>query len=79
MPVLQLSSGGIRIHSMFVDEGFGALDEESLDEAMEMLLRSRTADRLVGIISHVKDIQALVPQVLEVVKTDKGSYLSIRN
>ena len=77
--VVQLTGGGIRIQSMFVDEGFGALDEDSLDQAMEMLLQSRTAGRMVGIISHVKDIQALVPQVLEVVKTDRGSYLVVKS
>lgn len=49
--------GGVKLDTMFVDEGFGSLDEESIDQAMKALLSLVDGNRLVGIISHVADLK----------------------
>ena len=71
---LQARAGGIRIDSMFIDEGFGSLDEKALENAIGILDEIR-GDRVVGIISHVGELQSRIPQKIEVIKTGTGSSI----
>lgn len=72
--VIQSYAGGISIDTMFVDEGFGTLDPESLDNAIECLLNLQKGGRLVGIISHVTELKERVDARLEVTASEfKGS------
>ena len=57
---------------MFVDEGFGSLDEESLDQAMKALLSLADGNRLVGIISHVADLKNRIDKQIVVTKEKSG-------
>jgi exonuclease SbcC len=71
--VVQSHSGGIRLETMFVDEGFGTLDPDSLDLAMRALEDLQAGGRLVGIISHVVELKERVGARLEVVPGRRGS------
>ena len=70
---IQASSGGVRLDTMFVDEGFGSLDEESLSQALRVLLELSEGNRLVGIISHVSDLKKKIDKQIIVTK-DKHGY-----
>ncbi|MBR0261825.1 MAG: SMC family ATPase [Selenomonadaceae bacterium] len=72
--VVQNNSGGVKLDTIFIDEGFGTLDTETLDFAMKTLIELQRGGRLVGIISHVEEIKNLMPVRLEVFKTKTGSY-----
>ncbi len=76
---IQYSAGGIKLDSMFVDEGFGSLDEESLQQAVAALSSLTEGDRLVGIISHVAELKEKIDRQI-LVKKDKsgGSRIEIR-
>ena len=67
---VQSSAGGIRIDTMFVDEGFGSLDEESLSQAISTLAELSEGNRLVGIISHVGELKRRIDRQI-VVKKDR--------
>ena len=54
-------SGGLRLDALFVDEGFGSLDEETLDDAIRALEELRERGRLVGVISHVPELRRRIP------------------
>ena len=71
---IQARAGGIRIDSMFIDEGFGSLDEKALENAVGILDEIR-GNRMVGIISHVGELQSRIPQKIEVIKTGTGSSI----
>ncbi|SIF75869.1 chromosome partition ATPase protein [Mycobacteroides abscessus subsp. abscessus] len=58
---------------MFIDEGFGTLDPESLDQAIEALIDIQSTGRLVGIISHVPELKERIDVRLEVTATQQGS------
>ena len=75
---IQSSAGGIKLDTMFVDEGFGSLDEESLAAAMKALTSLADGNRLVGIISHVGELKQKIDKQI-IVKKDKvgGSYAEI--
>lgn len=73
--VIQAFHGGIRVDTLFVDEGFGALDGESLDQACETLSSLVERDRLVGIISHVPELRERIDQQLVVEKSNTGSRI----
>ena len=75
--VTQAKSGVVAIEAMFIDEGFGTLDEKSLDQAMRTLMELADNDRLVGIISHVPELKTLIDQKIIVNKTEKGSNVSL--
>ncbi|MDN6571586.1 MAG: SMC family ATPase, partial [Staphylococcus equorum] len=64
--VVQQESGGIALDSMFVDEGFGTLDQETLETALDTLLSLKSTGRMVGIISHVSELKQRIPLILEV-------------
>ena len=64
--IVQQESGGIALDSMFVDEGFGTLDQETLETALDTLLSLKSTGRMVGIISHVSELKQRIPLILEV-------------
>jgi len=74
--VIVARSGGISLDSIFIDEGFGSLDDETLDRAMTALDRVR-GDRVIGIVSHVADLRGRVPARIEVLKSSAGSSLRV--
>ncbi|MCQ2538453.1 MAG: SMC family ATPase, partial [Lachnospiraceae bacterium] len=69
---IQESAGGIHLDTMFVDEGFGSLDEESLDKAIKALESLSEGNRLVGIISHVAEIKRRIENQIVVTKEKTG-------
>lgn len=71
--VIQNSTGSVHIDTMFIDEGFGSLSEETRNQAVAILQELSGGRRLVGIISHVSELKAQVDTKLVVTKTDKGS------
>ncbi|MFF7651495.1 AAA family ATPase [Streptomyces sp. NPDC007983] len=71
-------AGGVRLDTLFIDEGFGSLDEQTLDEVLDVLDSLRERDRTVGIVSHVADLRQRIPARLEVVKGREGSALRHR-
>ncbi|MFC9947752.1 AAA family ATPase [Streptomyces pratensis] len=66
-------AGGVRLDTLFIDEGFGSLDDQTLDEVLDVLDSLRERDRSVGIVSHVADLRRRIPAQLEVVKERHGS------
>jgi exonuclease SbcC len=72
--VVQAHAGGIRLETVFVDEGFGSLDEESLDRALDALMSLKSSGRLVGIISHVAELRERIDARLEVTAGKTGSF-----
>lgn len=73
--VVTEEAGGTRLETLFIDEGFGSLDEQTLDEVLDVLDSLRERDRCVGIVSHVADLRQRVPTQLEIVKSRAGSAL----
>ncbi|MFE2629900.1 SbcC/MukB-like Walker B domain-containing protein, partial [Streptomyces sp. NPDC059374] len=71
-------AGGVRLDTLFIDEGFGSLDDQTLDEVLDVLDSLRERDRSVGIVSHVADLRRRVHAQLEVVKDRTGSVLRQR-
>ena len=69
---IQSSAGGIRLDTMFVDEGFGTLDEEALQQAMRALTGLSESGRLVGIISHVAELKERIDRQIVVTKEKSG-------
>ena len=76
--IVRASAGGIRLDTLFVDEGFGSLDEDSLNSAIGTLVSLTEGNRLVGIISHVKDLSERIEMQIRVTKKKtKGSTAEI--
>ena len=69
---VQASAGGIRLETMFVDEGFGSLDEDTLQQAMDALSSLTEENRLVGIISHVAELRQRIDRQILVAKAKTG-------
>ena len=69
---IQASAGGIRLDTMFVDEGFGSLDDESLQQAMRALIGLTESNRLVGIISHISELKEKIDKQIVVTKEKSG-------
>lgn len=76
--VVQAQGGGIRLEAMFIDEGFGSLDREAVNDALEVLQGIRRSSGIVGIISHVEALAEVIPTRLEITKGRKGSACRIR-
>lgn len=74
------SSSGICLDTMFVDEGFGSLDENSLEQAIQTLMQLSDANRLVGIISHVRELKERIGNQI-IVKKDRtsGSHITVNS
>lgn len=70
--VIQGFQGAVSIDTMFIDEGFGSLDEESLNKAIDTLIELQKSGRMIGVISHVPELKAALPAILEVRKSKEG-------
>lgn len=71
--IVQSTAGAIRLDTMFIDEGFGSLDDASREQAIRILNDLAGGDRLIGIISHVNELKEQIDCQLTVKKTEKGS------
>ena len=78
--VVQSTSGGIELNTIFIDEGFGTLDHDSLENTIGCLLELQQHGRLVGVISHVAELKEQIPAWLVVESSEKGSnaYFQLR-
>ena len=75
---VQAQSGGIRMDAMFIDEGFGSLDENALKNALDLLAKLADGKRLIGVISHVSELSERIERKIVVKKTLTGSVAQIR-
>ncbi len=75
--VVQAYAGGIRLDTLFIDEGFGSLDQESLDLAIRTLIDLQASGRMIGIISHVTELREQMPLRLDVLSSKTGSTLKV--
>ena len=75
--VVQAESGGVRLEAMFIDEGFGTLDENALRNALELLSRLADGDRLIGIISHMPELRDRIDKKIVVRKHLWGAQATI--
>lgn len=71
------SAGGIQIDTVFIDEGFGTLDEKSLNDAIRMLESLSNSNKLIGIISHREELKQAIPKKIIISKTNKGSKVEL--
>ena len=69
---MQASAGGIRVETLFVDEGFGSLDSDTLDMAYKALANLTEGNKLVGIISHVAELKSKIDKQVVVTKEKTG-------
>ena len=76
--VVAAEAGGSRLETLFIDEGFGSLDERTLDEVLDVLDALREGGRVVGIVSHVAELRQRIPARLHVVKGRDGSHVEQR-
>ncbi|WP_010253870.1 AAA family ATPase [Treponema primitia] len=74
---IQTRSGGVRLDAVFIDEGFGSLDDASLDKAL-IILDELREHRMVGLISHVGEMRSRIPSRIDVIKTGSGSTIRLR-
>lgn len=77
--VVQVYAGGVEIDTLFIDEGFGTLDSESLDITIEALMSLKKSGRLIGIISHVNELKERIQTKLVITPSKNGSSLKIIN
>lgn len=78
--VVQKSSGAVQLDSLFIDEGFGSLDKETVDTAMQALIHLQTSGRLIGIISHVAELKERIPQQITITRDQDGfSHAAVRD
>ena len=77
--VIQRQNGGTEIDTLFIDEGFGSLDEDALATAMETLRTLEGKNRMIGIISHVRELHAQIPDQINVVAHEGQSHLKYRH
>lgn len=77
--VVQSYSGGIRLETLFIDEGFGSLDPESLDLAIQTLVDLQQTGRMIGVISHVSELKEQLTQRIDVVASRLGSTVKVHS
>jgi len=75
---IEAQSGGIEIDSLFIDEGFGTLDSESLDQAVQTLYDLKGDNKVVGIISHVAALKEIIDATVLVSRTNDGSKINFK-
>ena len=73
--IIQSTAGNVSMDALFIDEGFGSLDEESRLKAVQILQELAGERRLIGIISHVTELKEQMGKKLQVIKTEKGSRI----
>jgi exonuclease SbcC len=71
--VVRAEAGGVELDTLFIDEGFGTLDSETLDQVMSVIDELRNGGRAVGIVSHVADLKEQIAERLEIRRRDDGS------
>ncbi|MFE6746095.1 AAA family ATPase [Kitasatospora purpeofusca] len=71
--VVAQEAGGSRLDTLFIDEGFGSLDDDTLDEVLDVLDELRSYSRTVGVVSHVADLRRRIPSQIQVRKSQDGS------
>jgi len=76
--VVTAESGGAEISTLFVDEGFGTLDEDTLDEVMAVLDSLRDGGRAVGVVSHVAELRTRIPAQIRLHKSRTGSRITVK-
>ena len=76
--VVQGYAGAIRLDCLFIDEGFGSLDQESLDLAIDVLMDLRASGRMIGLISHVSELREQIKLRLEVTSSSRGSQVMVQ-
>ena len=74
---IQEYSGGVVVDAMFIDEGFGSLDDESLEQAMNAIMMLSQGNKIIGIISHVNELKARIDKKIVVKKSSNGSSVSL--
>ena len=74
---VQHHSGGIRLDALFIDEGFGTLDADALELAMDELDALRAGGRMVGVISHVATMRERIRTGIQVLPTERGSTVRV--
>ena len=75
--MIQSQAGGIELNALFIDEGFGTLDAESLETAIDVLIDMKSDNKVIGIISHVGELENRIDAKIEVFKGPKGSHLRL--
>jgi exonuclease SbcC len=75
--VVERHSGGMELSTLFIDEGFGSLDNHTLDSAMDVLMKLHDSGRTVGVITHVEAMQQQLPVGIRINKTNNGSTLEM--
>jgi exonuclease SbcC len=76
--VVQAYAGGIQLDTLFIDEGFGSLDQDALDQAIAMLSELQMSGRMIGIISHVSELKEQMPVRIEVSASRHGSSVEVK-
>lgn len=74
---IQEYSGGVVVDAMFIDEGFGSLDDESLEQALNAIMMLSQGNKIIGIISHVNELKARIDKKIVVKKSSSGSSVSL--
>lgn len=74
---IQEYSGGVVVDAMFIDEGFGSLDDESLEQALNSILFLGTENKVIGIISHVNELKSRIDKKIVVSKSNNGSTIDL--
>ncbi len=75
--VVSAEAGGVHLDTLFIDEGFGSLDEDTLEEVMDTLDELRAGGRAVGIVSHLAELRQRIGVRLDVTKSERGSTLTL--
>jgi len=75
--VVQAYSGGIKLDTLFIDEGFGSLDSESLDLAVRTLIDIQNDGRMIGIISHVSELKSQMGHRIDITPSTTGSKIAV--
>ena len=76
--MIQEYAGGIELNTLFIDEGFGSLDSQSLDQAMNCLMELHQDNKLIGIISHVSELKDRIDRQIIVDRKQKQSVIHVR-